>query len=107
VTDTTDWPTLCSRFEVLGALPITADCVQGDLSPCGSDLAVRFTMIVPDVCTGSPLGISITRPVPDGADPLEWLREQARWLYVHEIDEQLCLAGVPVFRHEAGEVHAL
>jgi hypothetical protein len=96
-----DWPTLCSRFEVQGALPITAECVIEGHEPT----AVRFTMIVPDVRTGSPVGISITRPVPEDTDPLEWLREQARWLYCHEVDEQLCLAGVPVFRHEAGEVH--
>jgi hypothetical protein len=91
------WPEFLARVTITGALPI--EFMPSDLDAAGRE-TVRVSMVVPDTDTSADVMISRALPLPrwrgERAAAM-WVRDQVRWLYRHEADEQVQISGRRVF----------
>jgi hypothetical protein len=106
------WPAFLASVRVGGALPVWFELLDPndfDLpgpDDYGGDRA-RITMGVPDRDTDLPSAVTRTLPLPPwttSQDAAVWVRDQVRWFYRHEADEQIYVGGERVF--DPREEHA-
>jgi len=91
------WAAFLSRVSVGGALPVWFE--PSDVDASGAECC-RVTMQVP--CVKGDVDVRISRSLvlpqwSSDADAAEWARDQVRWFYRHEADEQVRVDGVAVF----------
>lgn len=98
------WSAYLATVHVGGALPI--EFRMCDLSTSGAERC-RVAMVVPDVDCDREIEISTVHELPewDEQTAAEWVRERVLWMYRHEAEEQITVAGQRVFYpgHEHGE----
>lgn len=83
------WPTFLSLVSVGGALPVEFRLT--DPGESGAEL-VRVAMVVSCVLSDKEIEISRVVSLPawtTESAAAEWVRDQVRWMYRHEADEQI------------------